>query len=549
MRGNIETDVLVVGAGPTGLTMAHELCRSGVRCHLIDKAGGPSVHSKALAVQARSLEIFRFMRLEEAFLKKGFRAPGIRIYIRGRYVAQGELTGLLDAGTRFNYLLIISQADTEKIICEGLDRHGGTVNWHTECLRFERTETNPYPVVATCRHRDGREYEVRARYLVGCDGAHSMVRHAMPVQFNGDAYQQRFILADGRISWDHPYDYLNLFFGKTGLCIFFPFREKHFGRLILMDKKDAAGQEPNVEQVMSFAEDYTGSRLMMTDVDWISGFRLHHRVATSYSDGPVFICGDAAHIHSPAGGQGMNTGIQDAYNLAWKLVFAIQGHATEALIRSYHNERHPVGQHLLKRTDRLFSFASSGNRFIAMIRNFLMRALAPVLLSRPRCRASIFSFVSQLGTRYRRSSIVMDDAINAPRKFRLTLPPGHRLPDFPIDSVQGPAHLHDILTGTGYVLLWHRPKDEDLMLRTIDIRLSRLKPFLTHVVISQVSDTHRGDIQMFKDRTGSAARLLGGALTSLFLIRPDGHIAVRVWGQDVKAVLDYFERVHGIPGV
>src|SRR5215208_5062050 len=380
-----ETDVLVVGAGPTGLVMATELAARGVSGRIIDRAPERSERSRALVVQARSLELLQKMGVADELVARGRRTIKATPFVEGRPAANLEFGDIGVDDTPYPFLLFVSQAETERVLEKHLESLGAKVERPVELLSFEGDAEG---VSARLRHGDGRQETARVRYLVGADGAHSTVRHTLGLSFKGDAYPQDFPLAG-------PSTY----------------------RLIATRAEDApldAG-DPTLEEVQQLATELCPLPVKLYDPSWLARFRLHHRGVDSYRAGQAFVAGDAAHIHSPAGGQGMNTGIQDSYNLAWKLTLVIEGHAPDSILDSYHEERHPIGQRLLRTTDRMFNVAATPNPLAIELRNFLMPRVLPRVMGKRSLRARAFRFVSQLGIRYPDSPIVGEELDGADR--------------------------------------------------------------------------------------------------------------------------------------
>ena len=403
------TDVLVIGAGPTGLVAAAELAATGVRVMLIDKYAAPSTRSRALVVQARTLEIFQKMGLADEFLAAGRPATSLELFVEGRRKATFEFHDIGVDDTPYPFILIISQAETETILRRYLARLGVEVMSERELVGLTQDAEG---VEATVDAREGRT-TIRCRYAIGCDGAHSKVRHALGLTFNGAPYDQEFLLADVRVAnWPQPINGLQIFLSLQGILLMFPMAGKANARLVMSRVKRQAttsskGGEPqdakdlDIGEARLAARALTAAPIILEDPQWLATFKLHHRGVDRYRVGRVFVAGDAAHIHSPAGGQGMNTGIQDAFNLAWKVNLVATGLAPEDLLDSYHAERHPVGQFLLKRTDRFFQLMTVRNPLLLRLRNWSAAAAVRVVFRGPKAlRRKAFRFVSELGIRY-----------------------------------------------------------------------------------------------------------------------------------------------------
>jgi len=305
----IDVPVLVVGARPTGLMMASQLARHGIRCRVIDTAPHPTRLSKALAIHARTLEIFENIGIADRFVSSGVKAHGGSIYSGGKRIAHFLFDGL---DSRYNYALMLPQDETEALIEKHLESFGLQVERSTELIGFTQDSQS---VVATLRLANGREEPCRAEYLIGCDGAHSSVRHALKLAFEGAEYEENFALADVMVDSSMPNDEIVGFASEKGIVFFFPITNGRY-RLITDVQTTRPDRDPTLEELQSIVDDQCHIAARLHDPRWTAYFKIHRRQVASYRIGRAFLAGDAAHIHSPAGGQGMNTGLQDAYNLA-----------------------------------------------------------------------------------------------------------------------------------------------------------------------------------------------------------------------------------------
>ncbi len=335
-------DVLVVGAGPTVLTLACELLRHGLSVRVVDPLAEPSPWSKAITVHARTLEVLRQVGCADALVARGHKVHGATLWSSGQALARIDFDEL---ETDFNYVLDVSQAVTEAELHAVLAQRGGRVERGARLTRLRQDGSGVTATLAV-----GEEtVRARASWLVGCDGAHSVVRKALGLAFEGSTYEERFLLADVKVAWDTRDDRISTWFAEDGLAACFPMREGRW-RLVLTDASDSA-VDPTLDEVRALFDRRTGAQATLTDMVWSARFKIHCRQVQAYRDDRVFVAGDAAHIHSPAGGQGMNTGIQDAHNLAWKLAEVHRGEARGRLLDTYHAERHAVGQSVLRGTD------------------------------------------------------------------------------------------------------------------------------------------------------------------------------------------------------
>ena len=364
-------DVIVIGAGPVGLTMAAEAARYGLGVRLIDKAPHASTTSKALVVWSRTLELFDRMGCTEAFLAAGIRSHGVSMH-HGRIVlASARLDSI---PSTYNFGLMVPQRDTERLMTGHLGTFGVGVEREVELTAFDN---QPDHVEATLRHADGRQETVEARWLVGCDGAHSTIRHLLGVNFDGKPQGDDWFLADVRLEGEGapPADEVTVFLHRDGLFVVFPMPGGRSRIVATVGKTDPdhPRPDPTLDGVQVLADERTAGGFQVTDPEWLSTFRVQERKVAAYAHKSVFLAGDAAHIHSPAGGQGMNTGMQDAINLAWKLALVKKGAAAPSLLDSYSPERSAVGDMVLRNATRLTDMATLSNPAAQAVRNLTMR--------------------------------------------------------------------------------------------------------------------------------------------------------------------------------
>ena len=511
--------MLVVGAGPTGLMLALELARRGINLRIVDKLAARSPYSRALVVHARSLELFQNLGIDDAFLAAGYRAIAVSGYVKGRRAVDVELGDIGAAATPFPFILFISQAETERLLEEALNRYGVTVERGVTFGRFVQKDDG---VSATIERSDGARETVRCRYLAGCDGAHSAVRRGLNLEFEGAAYEQDFALADVRIDWKLPRDRLLFFLGSPGVLAVFPFND---GRHRIIATVPAGFVDTRKELTLAEAEaiarQISAHELKLSDPVWVSRFRLHHRAVKRYSSGRVFLAGDAAHIHSPAGGQGMNTGIQDAANLAWKLALVLKAQATVRLLASYSAERVPIGRVLLKRTDRFFEIAATGNPLVIALRNFLFPRLFPRVMRNPRLRRGAFRFISQLGIHYRWSPVVLELV-----QWRRGPAAGERAPDAALRRGNEATSLFETMRGPEHHLLVFAGDTDPIEARRAWHALAGALAFPCRAVVMSRQATDADAVLV--DADASAHRLYGiPDAGGIYLIRPDGYVGAR----------------------
>jgi 2-polyprenyl-6-methoxyphenol hydroxylase-like FAD-dependent oxidoreductase len=399
----MDADVLIVGAGPTGLMLANQLARRGVRPLIIDRHSGPAQQSRAIVVQARTMEIYSQLGLMERALGIGREVAGLNMWANGRKRARIPFGDIGRGLSPFPYLLILGQDDNERIMGAKLNELGVEVQWNTELTALEQ---QPGHVEATVRQPDGATRSLRVAWVAGCDGSRSPVRELSGIGFPGAPYQHVFYVADTEVTGDMVPGELNVFLWNDGFHLVFPMHGKDRWRLIgilppaLRERDDLTFDElaPSIQRE-------TGANLSFRKCDWISTYRIHHRAAEKFRDRRCFLLGDAAHIHSPAGAQGMNTGLQDAYNLGWKLALVVQGRADAALLESYEAERLPVARRLLVTTDRAFMLLVSQGVFGTLLRTMLVTRIAAFAMTIGRVRKLAFGTVSQIGIRYPESPL------------------------------------------------------------------------------------------------------------------------------------------------
>ena len=392
------TDVLIIGAGPTGLVLALWLTKFGARVRIVDKTPEPGTTSRALAVQARTLELYRQLDLAETVVARGHKVPAVNLWAKGQSAARLSFENVGSGLTPYPFLQIFPQDQHERLLIERLLDLGIAVERQTELVSFINGENG---VMARLRGPGGQEFDCKANYIAGCDGARSTVREAIGTGFPGGTYRQIFYVADVEAAGPAVNGELHVDLDEADFLGVFPLAGAGRARLIgtVRDERADRADTLTFKDISDRAINHLKVRI--NKVNWFSTYHVHHRVTHHFRKGRAFLLGDAAHIHSPAGGQGMNTGIGDAINLAWKLAAVIAGRAPDKLLDSYEAERIGFARRLVATTDRVFSFATSDGRLADFLRTRVAPLLIPRAIAFQPVREFMFRTVSQIMLNYR----------------------------------------------------------------------------------------------------------------------------------------------------
>ncbi|MEQ1711968.1 MAG: FAD-dependent monooxygenase [Hyphomicrobium sp.] len=436
----IKTPILVVGAGPTGLMLSAQLHRYATAHVIVDRKDGSTGLSKALAVQARSLEQYAQLGIAERAIEQGVVAKTVRLIINGRVRARIPL-GEIGAGlSPFPFLFILEQSQNEALLHDKIAAEGGAVQWGTALVDVRETATG---YAGALTRRDGSRQDFECRYLIGCDGAASLVRHVIRMPFSGGTNQQLFFVADIDMEVGLEKEGLFLAIDKSEFLGFFPMSRPQQYRVIgVLPSSITDPDDIPFDTLKDHIERNVGLPVRITGHSWHAGYRVHHRIVDCFRSGNAFLVGDAAHIHSPAGGQGMNTGLGDAVNLGWKLAAVVNGWSDAKILDTYDQERRPFGVQLVHTTDQAFTAMVSKSWLARFVRtNVLPVALGAALNFTP-SRRLLFKTISQIRIAYRDSAL-SEGSRSGPIRA------GDRFPWFEWEG----GNSFDWLARPGYVVL------------------------------------------------------------------------------------------------
>jgi 2-polyprenyl-6-methoxyphenol hydroxylase-like FAD-dependent oxidoreductase len=495
--------VLIIGAGPTGLVLALWLTRLGVRVRIIDRTAEPGTTSRAVAVQARTLELYRQVDLSSAVVEDGVKVAAANLWVGSARAARLPLGRMGEGLSPFPYALTYPQDAHERLLIERLADLGVKVERRTELVRFDQHDER---VRAVLKRADGSEEICEAAYLAGCDGAHSTVREVLATGFPGGTYSGLFYVADVDANGPAADGEIHVDFEEADFLAVFPLKGTSRLRLIgpVTWEPEAEHREPTFDDIGERA--IRNLNLTISTVNWFSTYRVHHRVAAQFRQGRTFLLGDAAHVHSPVGGQGMNTGIGDAVNLAWKLAAVVHGGAGDNLLATYELERIGFARRLVATTDRAFTLVTKQGFAARFVRTRLVPLIAPLLFRLPAVRRFLFRTVSQIGVNYRNSPLSAG-AAGAVRG-------GDRLPW--VETAPGKDNFAPLTSLTWHVHVY-----------------GELRGGLAEVCAELQLPLH-----LFAWQPGM--RRVGFRRAALYLVRPDGYVALADPHADPERLRDYF---------
>ena len=535
-----ECDVLVVGAGPTGLMMGAELARYGLTCRVIDKSQVVKEQSKALAIQPRTLEILHFLGIGAEFLQKGQEVRAMNPISWKKPIGHIEFSSL---NSPFPFILSLPQYITEQILKGYLESLGPKVERGLELVGLKEDDSG---VIAEIRTPSNGKVQTKAKWVVGCDGAHSFVRKYLDLPFTGKSFETVFSLADIQIDWKYPHDEVFAFFSPEGVLAAIPLPQKNHYRLIfLLDRCQNKYQKvsvdnlqvdlppPSLEEVEKMVWEHADPKAVLSNPQWLANFHVNSRLTCSYHVGKFFLAGDAAHIHSPIGGQGMNTGLQDAFNLAWKIALVHQRKASPHVLNSYQDERHAVARHLLKGTEVGTHIATLKKHWEISLRNLV----ASFALQIPFVKNKLIHALTQVSITYPTSRI-----INEKGRFKGGVKAGSRVPDHRLKDGDKNIQLYDLLIklNSFFVILFLGKDHPFKNIEQLSSKLQALSIPVKTIAISMTPTQNRSGFLF--DAGGEMHRVFAAQEGACYVVRPDTYIGYRQTPIDPQALIAYFDQ-------
>ncbi|HTK37716.1 MAG TPA: FAD-dependent monooxygenase [Pyrinomonadaceae bacterium] len=514
----MEKDVIIIGAGPTGLALACQFIRDGIDFVIVDKKEGTTPYSKAIGVQARTLEIYEQIGLADELVSLGSRAEKARMVEGGKVRGEIAFKDIGEGLSPYPFLLIVEQGKHEKLLYDFIQSHGEKIFWQNELTDFSQNENG---VTVQIKNANGETQTINAKFLIGCDGAKSFVRHKLGLELVGGTFERLFYVADVEIDWEFSHEALHVCLAQNTVTAFFPMRgsDKNW-RIVGTFPEGHKADEGEIlyEEVERQIVADTELNLDITRVNWFSVYKVHSRAVNKFSEGRCFLAGDSAHIHTPAGAQGMNTGIQDGYNLAWKLSAVLRGFASEKLLDTYNDERLANAKHLLKTTDQFFNFGASDDWFVSFFRTHIFPYVAGFAFSLDIVKKAIFPLVSQIGINYRDSRL-------SETTGSFSVKAGDRMPYFLVDG----ESFYDNLREPRFHLIAFTDGRQS----AFEMKTQALGKY------ADIIDVH--SLPLYPH----IAEIFGTKSAFTILLRPDNYIGLITNGNAPEAVQKYLSDVLG----
>ncbi len=476
----------------------------------------PTKESRALIVHARTLEIYDHMGLANAALLQGNIVQKVHFIIKGKEVQEIQLGRIGEGLSPFPFLLVLEQSKNEELLYKALKGYGGDVLWNTEMLSVQQDEKNVCVVV-----RNGEEeFDIHADYVIAADGGSSAVRQALDIPFEGATYEHIFYVADTKLNKQWSHDVLTIYLSNQTFLGLFPMQgESRFRAIGILPVTFQNEHPQNFDQIAPHIQAQIEKQVNFSDVSWFSIYRLHHRCIEHFRKDRIFFAGDAAHIHSPAGGQGMNTGLQDAYNLAWKLAMVIQEIVDKKILDTYEQERLPFSRQLVRSTDKAFSLVTSGKWYHRVLRLGIVPVLLPLFFRLKRMRLKIFNTVSQIGIKYIQSDLTVNRVMQV-----LPVKAGQR---FPFLKTEAGTSIYEMMKEPLFYAVVFTKGENDNLLKEV----SDMEKHLAHMIrVIVLKDEPRiwQELKLKKD--------------TIIIVRPDHYIGL-ITDEGWKVAGDYLRRL------
>ena len=529
--------VLIVGAGPSGLMMALCLKEYGVHATIIDKKSSITMDSKAIGMQARTLEVFKDLGLAHDFVESGTLMSKMYFYKGSKLLGLASFSWL---DTAFAFILGISQATTESKLEQALAAKGVHVKWNTTLEQLQEMEDKVFVTL----NKDGAISSELFDYVIGCDGIHSKVREEIGISFKGMKEPENFAIADVEMAQELNKKGILAFIAEddSGLVLLFPL-QAHRTRIVINRCLLPQGEKPSLSYLQDIIEQRTQLKVHLKNLYWSSVFNIQYKKASQFSKGNCFLVGDAAHVHSPVGAQGMNTGLQDAYNLAWKLAMVMKKQASSQLLQTYHEERHQNAVELLRMTKMMSHLTLARSKIICKLRPLILK----MLLQKRSFNRWITRKISQLGNHYRKSSLSRASGgfSFGSKSKKIALQAGDRLLDSTINPNQKASSLLDWVQGPHFSILIYTThiKSSEKQIRQLDFLLNAKYPEIALFVITMQNEPC--ELADFSGKIATCASAVFEkycqGLYTLYVLRPDkyvGYIQQRYHQKSLENYLD-----------
>lgn len=519
-----DTEVLIIGAGPSGLMMACQLAFHGIRFRIIDKKEVPTTNSGALIVQARSMEIFNRMGIAQKAIREGIIANNINILFNGKPLIKIPVKNIGEALSPFPFLLMLKQSKTEQFLSDYINEYGISIERGFEFIDFSQDISG---VQSHIKNPDGKVTSLKSHYLIAADGGQSIIRQQLNIPFIGRAHHKSLFIIDCKADIDLPEEDISISFSGKTISGFFPLGNGKWRIDGTIQKELNSNSSLSFKDVANHFSDKILMDIQLQNPDWFSVFHSRHHYASTYQINRCFLIGDAAHVHSPIGAQGMNTGLQDAYNLGWKLAFVLKGKATTGLTDTYTAERLPVAKNIINVTDKIFNLLADDGFITKSFRVYLLpiiiKTLFTFMVSRNWIRRYLFKSISEIDINYRDSILSLQPSIRLfPSK---TLRPGDRLP-FILYSENGQkVNIQEKVKGTGYQLFIFTSKP---ITNEIIKCLEKYNNTLSFEIISPSSKNKNLNTKL-------------GLRKGFLLVRPDMYIAFRSVKPNIRKLENYLD--------